>query len=103
MTPTKPNASDSPTEPIQVEHRYDATIPPSIAIVRSIAAIEDVDPVDSPRDLGITLFEQIDPEALDRLLTDDGGGGAVTVDLTLQNGHRYTVHVEDTGRLVVRK
>nr|WP_254769452.1 hypothetical protein [Salinilacihabitans rarus] len=31
-----------------------------------MTVVEDVDPMDSPEALGTTLFDHVDPEALDR-------------------------------------
>lgn len=93
----------NPNDPLRVESDYDEETPPSIAIVRAIAVIEDVDPVDSPTELGITLYDHIDPTALDQFLTDRSDGTTVTIDLTIHNHHRYTVRVQNTGHLVVEK
>lgn len=98
-----PNISGSSDDDIRVENGYDAETPPSIAIVKAIAAIEDVDPVDSRTDLGIRLYDQIDPEALNRLVTDNGDVATVTVDLTIHDEQQYAVRIRDDGRLVVQK
>lgn len=103
MTPANPNFSGDSNDPIHVECPYDDDTPPSIAIVRAIAVIEDVDPIDSPKTLGITLYDHVDPEALDRLVTATGSGDGVTVELTLRNDHRYAVRIRDTGRVVVER
>ncbi|UTF52593.1 hypothetical protein NGM29_12445 [Natronosalvus rutilus] len=71
--------------------------------MRAIAVIEDVDPMDSPTALGMTLYDHIDPTALDRLLNDTADRTGVTVDLTLHNGHQYAVQIPDGGELVVEK
>lgn len=41
---------------------------PTVAVVNAIAGIEGVDPTDLSTALGTTLYEQIDPEALDALV-----------------------------------
>lgn len=48
------------------ETGYDAT-PPSIAIVCAIAEIEEKEPTD----VDFTLYETLDPDALDALFRDD--------------------------------
>lgn len=93
----------APNDPVRVERVYDNETPPSIAIVRAIAVIEDTDPIDSQTDLGITLFDHFDPTALDQLVTRNDGTDTVSVDLTLHSDHRYAVHVRDTGRLTVER
>lgn len=102
MSSPNSNFSGNADDPMRVEHRYDSDTPASIAIVRAIAVIENVDPMDSPTDLGITLYDHVDPTALDRLVSEGDGTGAVTVDLTLQNDHRYAVRVRET-RLIVER
>ncbi|USZ73565.1 HalOD1 output domain-containing protein [Natronosalvus halobius] len=59
---------------MRVEHQYDGDTPASIAILEAIATIEDVDPTDSPTDLGTTLYDQIDPQHL----TNSSPGTTVT-------------------------
>ena len=102
MSPTNPNFSGDADDPVRVEHRYDSDTPASIAIVRAIAVLENVDPMDSPTDLGITLYDHVDPTALDRLVSEGDRTGAVTVDLTIHNDHRYAVRVRET-RLTVER
>lgn len=98
-----PSISSSADDQLRIEHQYDADVPPSIAIVQAIAAIEDVDPTDFQTDPGIRLYDQIDPEALNRLVTNNSDVATVTVDLTLHNDHQYAVQIHDDGQLVVRK
>ncbi|WP_049923984.1 HalOD1 output domain-containing protein [Halopiger djelfimassiliensis] len=99
--PNQPSAGDG-DRPVRVEHEYDAETPPSIAIVQAIAAIEGIDPMNSPAALGITLYDHVDTEALDRLVTDDSVG-AITIDLAIETERRYAVRVRTNGRLVVQR
>lgn len=103
MGPTNGNFTDDSNDPIHLECQFGEDTPPSIAIVRAIAVIEDVDPMDSPRALGITLHDHVDPEALDRLVSATGDANSATVDLTIHNDHQYAVEVRNTGHLVVEK
>ena len=103
MPPEKPNSSDEDDTSIRIEHQYDGDTPPSIAIVQAIATIEDVDPMDSPTDLGITLYDHVDPTALDQLVTGNSGDSAVTVDLTVHNDYQYDVRVHDSGHLIIEQ
>lgn len=98
-----PNFSGDSSDSIRIEHHYDAETPPSIAIVQAIAALENVDPTAFSTDLGLRLYDHLDPEALNRLVTNDGGIAAVTVDLTLHDDQHYSVRIRDDGRLVVQK
>ncbi|MFC4437890.1 MULTISPECIES: HalOD1 output domain-containing protein [Natrialbaceae] len=100
---TSPNIFSDSNDQRRIEHQYDTDTPPSTAIVQAIAAIEDVDPTDFQTDLGIRLYDHIDPEALNRLITNNGDIATVTVDLTLHNDHRYAVQIHDDWQLVVQK
>lgn len=56
-----------------VQSQYDwSNIAPSKAIVKAIASIENVEEIDLPEVLDTTLYDHVDPEALDFLITDDG-------------------------------
>ena len=103
MPPEDPNSSDEADASMRVEHQYDSDTPPSIAIVEAIATIENVDPMDSSTDLGITLYDHVDPTALDQLVTENSGDSALTVDLTVHNDYQYDVRVLDSGCLVIER
>ena len=103
MPPGKSNSADDSTNPVRVECRYDEDTPPSIGIVRVIAVIEDIDPMDSPTALGMTLYDHVDPVALDQLLSATSDVTGVIVNLTFHNGHQYAVQIRDDGHLVVEK
>lgn len=102
MTPPDPYFSDDSNSSRRVEHSYDAATPPSLAIVQAVAVMEDVDPMNS-RDIGLRLYDHVDPEALDRLLGDPTGSASVSIDLDVENSPRYAVHLHENGRLVVQK
>ncbi|WP_425490659.1 HalOD1 output domain-containing protein [Haloprofundus salilacus] len=59
--------------------------------------------MDFPRALGITLYDHIDPEALDRPVSTTGDASGVSVDLTVHNDYQYAVEIRNTGHLVVEK
>ena len=68
-----------------VHNQYDrSTERPSSAVIKAISAIENTDPIDLP----VTLYEHIDPEALDALVTTDSN---VSVSFTVGE---YQVHIE---------
>ncbi|WP_254522539.1 HalOD1 output domain-containing protein [Natrinema caseinilyticum] len=98
-----PDFAGGSEPPERAEYRYDCDTPPSIAIVRAIAVLENIDPIESASDLGITLCEHVDPSALDRLVTDADGASRVTVRLTIQNDRQYAVQIRDSGLVVVEK
>ncbi|WP_436344762.1 HalOD1 output domain-containing protein [Natronorubrum sp. FCH18a] len=78
-----------------VEHTPDDTSSISIAIIRSIAAIENVDPTE----LEITLYDYVNPEALDQLIEHEGTG-STEITFTVRG---YYVHVHDTGEITVHE
>ena len=57
---------------------------PSIAVIDAIAAIENVEASDLEGSLDAPLFNYIDPEALDRLVTSDS---QITVSFTFGEYH----------------
>ncbi|NUB92180.1 hypothetical protein HTZ84_06650 [Haloterrigena sp. SYSU A558-1] len=81
---------------------YEAGTPPSLAIVRAIAALENTDPTALPAECGVQLSDHIDPEALDRLTTD-ASDVVVTIELGLHDESHYTVQIRDSERLIVTK
>ena len=85
--------------PHTFDQLYDETTPASIAIIRAICAIENVDPVDAPADLGFTLHDHIDPEALDTIVADGTADGDVTVELLLED---HCVQISNSGRIRVQ-
>ncbi|NUB90778.1 hypothetical protein HTZ84_13965 [Haloterrigena sp. SYSU A558-1] len=101
MSPSNSNFTGDPDPPIHIEQQFDSDTPPSLAIVRAIAAVENVDPVKSPSALGITLSDHIDPSALDQLIGKDSED-SVTIDFTIQNSHQYSVRVQDTNLVIER-
>ena len=78
------------------EQTYDEATPASIAIIQAICAIENVDPTEGPAELGFTLFDHVDPDALDTVLADGSGDGETVIELTIDC---YHVQVVDTGRI----
>ena len=79
-----------------IEHQYDDETPASIAIVRALCAVENVEPRESPEALGVTLFDAVDPEALDEMMGDGNGTGSVIVTFTLAD---YQIYVRDDGEI----
>ncbi|SEP96642.1 HalOD1 output domain-containing protein [Natrinema salaciae] len=84
--------------PILAERTHDETTPASIAVVYAVAAALDTDPLECSTERGFTLYDHLDPEALDALVTDDRRGGTVTVELELND---HLLRVTDTGRIRV--
>ena len=69
-----------------IVHEYDAEIPASLAVIHAICALTDVD-----------------PNALDTLLADGTGDGALVLSFEITNGDIYAVEVADDGRIVVER
>ena len=44
---------------------------PSMAVIDAIASVENTEPTDVVEELDTTLFDHVDPEALDALITGD--------------------------------
>lgn len=84
--------------PLLVERTYDETTPASITVVYAIADALDTDPIDCSTEHGFTLYDHLDPEALDSIVTDDRRGATVTVELEL---NEHLLRVTDTGQVRV--
>lgn len=83
--------SSSPSDGDAFETTFDGT--PSNAIANSIAVIEDT----PPTEMDIILWDYIDPDALDEILTCDGGRNEV---LEIEfNADKYSVQVSNNGVL----
>ncbi|WP_226041835.1 HalOD1 output domain-containing protein [Natrinema sp. DC36] len=84
--------------PVLAERTYDEGTPPSIAAVYAISAALDTDPIDCTTELGFTLYDHVDPEALDRLVTRTERAGDVTVELSLGE---YLLRITNSGHVRV--
>lgn len=73
-----------------VRQSYDwSETPPSIAVLRALAAVEGVPPTDLHTEAGITLYDTVDLEALDALVTHESD-----VSVSFRVGE-YVVLIED--------
>lgn len=78
-----------------VQAQYDwSTTSPSIAIIDAIATLENVDPVGLSSTLDTTLFDYVDPDALDTLVTDDGN---ILISFTIDE---YTVQIDENTLVI---
>lgn len=70
--------------------------PPSTAVVEAIASVEDTDPAALSDEYGVTLYDHVDPDALDRLVSAEH-----TSDIEITLGlDGYTVWVTPAKVLV---
>jgi len=68
-----------------IEAQYDwSETTPSFAVINAVAVLENVEPVALSTTLEATLFESVDPEALDALVTD---GGPLAVSFSFEDYH----------------
>lgn len=73
-----------------VRSQYDRSrTPPSRAIVDALAAIEGVDPVTLGHEREFTLYDHVEPGALDAILDD---GVTATVDI---RGYRFQLTADE--------
>lgn len=100
MTSENQNTVEKHGDRTRIEHTYDESTPASTAIVRAVAAAENVDPVDCPTDLEFTLYDHVDPEALDTLVGGRHNRAPLTVEFDV---NRYHVEVDGTGRISIVK
>ena len=84
-------------ETVRVEHGCD-DISPSLAVVEGIADLAGVEPADLADETGIVLYDHVDPDALDALVSSRPDA-AVDVSLTVAG---YEVSIDNTD-VVVRR
>lgn len=91
-----PGSDRDPSDerPVLAERTHDESTPASTAVVYAISAALDTDPIACSTDHGFTLYDHVDPEALDTLVSDDRDEGTVTVELALND---HLLRVTDTG------
>lgn len=78
-------------ETATVRKRSDA---PSTAVVMAVAAVRDIDPID----LDCCLADAVDPDALDRLYSDDRRRASTTPELEFSlGGCSVTVHEDGSA------
>lgn len=81
---------------VPIDHTYDEATPASIAVIQAIAAVEDLDPMD----VEFTLYDHVQPDALDMLVGHESATGNVEISFTIDG---YRVRVRDTGEVTVRE
>lgn len=88
---TDDDATSDDTTIVRRDHDWAATAP-STAIVEAIAAAEGVDSVALATDEDTPLYEYVDPDALNALVTDQRANG-VTLTVTIGG---YSVRIAGT-------
>lgn len=73
-----------------------STTSPTTAVVKAIADLEGVAPTEVKDELGFTVYEYVDPDAFDTLVTE-GESVSVSVDIA-----DYRVWIDGTDLLVER-
>lgn len=91
------DAADVAVEGVRANYDWTATAP-SIAIVETIASVEDADPAVLSANGELVLSDYVDTEALDALLADERGHVG---DLSLDVGE-YTVRIDGAELVVTR-
>lgn len=86
-------------EHVRIDTEY-TTTPPSIAIISAIAELENA----NPTEIDITLYEEVDPEALDTLfdISRQSETNEATVSAEIRISE-YDVLIHNTGEISVVK
>ncbi|UTF55878.1 HalOD1 output domain-containing protein [Natronosalvus rutilus] len=72
-----------------VQTRYDwSDVDPSMAVINALASLEDVRPVNLSDEVDGTLYDFVDPEALDALVTDKS---TISISFMITE---YEVHID---------
>ena len=82
------------TRMFETKHDWSNTAP-SIAVIDAISAIENREPTNLADTFDTTLFDRIDPEALDDLLA---GGGEITVSFSYGE---YRIRIDESTLRIV--
>ncbi|MDS0475367.1 HalOD1 output domain-containing protein [Natrinema sp. 1APR25-10V2] len=90
-------SSDSDRRPL-LEYDYDADTPPSVAVIRAIATLEEVDPTALSTKHGQTLFDRIDPSGFDTLVQKGTVSNDLVVEFTI---YGYRIRIEEPTRVLV--
>ncbi|WP_436343791.1 HalOD1 output domain-containing protein [Natronorubrum sp. FCH18a] len=97
-----PDHESTPTGGETIRTQYDwAATAPSQAIVEAVATVEETTPVALVRETGTTLYDHVDPEALDLLVGGDRNGSlevAFDIDslhITIASGGQLVISVGD--------
>ncbi|MFC4437891.1 MULTISPECIES: HalOD1 output domain-containing protein [Natrialbaceae] len=69
-------SSDSSSIHVQRTDDWSAT-KPSIAVINALATVKNVDPAELTTECGITLYDYVDPEALDVLVRNQRSEQAI--------------------------
>ncbi|GAB3674859.1 HalOD1 output domain-containing protein [Halopiger thermotolerans] len=96
MGTTERNQSRNRGETASSQYDWETTTP-SQAIVEAVAAIEETTPVALACETGMTLYDYVDPEALDALI---GADRTESVEVTFDIDH-LRVTVASSGRLAI--
>lgn len=81
----------SVSESVRIGHGG-SRLSPSLAIVEAIADLAGVDPVDLADERGIVLYDYVEPDALDALVTANSGTD-VEISVTVAG---YDVRIDET-------
>lgn len=81
------------TSSVHTKHDW-STTKPSIAVIDAIATLENVDPVDLSTILETTLFDHINPDALNSLVTKES---TISISFSIDE---YLIRIDDKGLVI---
>lgn len=90
-----PGTPDDETD-VLLDHKYDDELPASIMIVKAICSLENSDPVETSADLGFTLYDHVDPDALDTIV--ESGDQTLLIEFEFDT---YSIRLKSSERIVV--
>ncbi|MFP9190161.1 HalOD1 output domain-containing protein [Natronosalvus vescus] len=95
-SPRRNNGSGGSERPFEYGFKEHTSV--SVAIVEAIAAVERVAPTTTPKELGFTLYDYIDTDALDALFDGQQVSECLEVEFDVDC---YEIRVEGSGRILV--
>lgn len=84
-----------------IERAYDPDTAPTVAVLEAIAALEGTDATALHDEVGLVLYDHLDPQALDALFTS--GSTAASVSVALEADETYAVTVAPDRVAVARR
>ncbi|WP_306059841.1 HalOD1 output domain-containing protein [Natronococcus wangiae] len=76
-----------------VEHEYDSRVSPHVAVIDALASLENIEPTAVDTELGIVLYDYIDPAALNSLVTSGTETNDVEISFEIDSDETYSVTI----------
>lgn len=93
----EPSDSD-PDDVFPFEREFDEESNIALAIIEAVASIENTTPAKLREELGVALYDTIDPTALAAIVGDGSGAGERHVEFPFAT---YRIRITDGGKILI--